>query len=144
MVLEITAVAQVAIDISKRNLFERTADVGFLATDDDIVRFLLAGDDDPGAVERIEERLREYRDKYTVYNEILVLDTDGCVRAHLDRTNPVRRSTDPLLAETLAAPQYVRPSAQAIWSRPGRGPALLPCHPAPGHRGAAWGAVPRL
>jgi len=127
VVLEITAVAQVAIDILKRNLFERTADVGFLATDDDIVRFLLAGDDDPGAVERIEERLREYRDKYTVYNEILVLDADGAVRAHLDRTNPVRRSTDPLLAETLAAPQYVetfRPSDLV----PGRGEVLLYSH----------------
>ena len=33
--------SQVAIDILIRNLFERTADVGFLATDDDIRAFLL-------------------------------------------------------------------------------------------------------
>jgi len=124
VVLEISAVAQVAIDILKRNLFERTADVGFLATDDDIVRFLLRGGDDPDDVERIEERLREYREKYTVYNEIVVLGLDGRVRAHLDRDNPVARSADPLLAEALAAPQYVetfRPSDLA----PGRGDVLV-------------------
>lgn len=107
VILEIAAVAQVAIDILKRNLFERTADVGFLATDDDIVRFLRDGGDDPDARAAIEERLAEYRAKYTVYDEILVLDTQGRVRAHLDRENPVTRSQDPLIARTLAADQYV-------------------------------------
>ncbi|GGD46538.1 hypothetical protein GCM10012288_20970 [Malaciobacter pacificus] len=37
---EMTFKAQVAIDIVIRNLFERTADIGFLATDDDIRSFL--------------------------------------------------------------------------------------------------------
>ena len=32
--------SQVAIDILIRNLFERTADIGFLATDDDIRNFI--------------------------------------------------------------------------------------------------------
>ncbi|QLA17269.1 cache domain-containing protein [Desulfolutivibrio sulfoxidireducens] len=124
VVLEIAAVAQVAIDILKRNLFERTADVGFLATDDDIVRFLLDGGDEPEAREAIEERLAEYRAKYTVYDEILVLDTDGCVRAHLDRDNPVTRSHDPLIARTLAADQYVETYGESDLA-PGRGNVLL-------------------
>jgi len=34
------AKAQVAVDIVIRNLFERTADIGFLATDDDIREFI--------------------------------------------------------------------------------------------------------
>jgi hypothetical protein len=106
VVLEISAVAQVAIDILKRNLFERTADVGFLATDDDLARFLLSGDD-PEAVGLIEDRLREYRDKYTVYAEIIVLDAQGRVRAHLNRDNPVTRTSDPLLAAALASDTYV-------------------------------------
>jgi hypothetical protein len=105
--LEIAAVAQVAIDILKRNLFERTADVGFLATDDDLVQFLLAGDFERPAVAAIEERLLEYRNKYTVYWEIAVLDANGNVRAHLDRQNPLVRSNDPLLAEAMASNQYV-------------------------------------
>jgi len=149
VILEIAAVAQVAIDILKRNLFERTADVGFLATDDDIVQFLLGGgdaagalacvgdeaalvpygDDAPGvadrqAVDRIEERLRQYRDKYTVYNEIIILDTAGRVRAHLDRDNAVTSSDDPLIAETLAASSYVETYRQTDLL-PGRGEALL-------------------
>ena len=38
---EMQAKAQVTVDIVIRNLFERTADIGFLSTDDDIRNFLL-------------------------------------------------------------------------------------------------------
>jgi hypothetical protein len=124
VVLEISAVAQVAIDILKRNLFERTADVGFLATDDDLVRFLLDGEDRSGAVELIEDRLREYRDKYTVYTEIIVLDGRGRVRAHLNRDNPVSRTADPLFAQTLAAESYVETFGESDLV-PGGGEALI-------------------
>ena len=41
VVQEIDSKAQVAVDIVIRNLFERTADIGFLATDDDIREFLV-------------------------------------------------------------------------------------------------------
>ncbi|THB66604.1 MAG: hypothetical protein D6E12_10175 [Desulfovibrio sp.] len=49
-VLEITDAAKFAINILKRNLFERTADVGYLATDSEIVDFLrlAAGEHEPG------------------------------------------------------------------------------------------------
>ncbi|MGE4556887.1 MAG: chemotaxis protein CheW [Desulfovibrionaceae bacterium] len=107
VVLEISAVSQVAVDILKRNLFERTADVGFLATDDDIVQFLLNDARRPEAITAMEERLMEYRNKYTVYYEIIVLDMEGRVCAHLDRTNPITASQDPLIKETLAASEYV-------------------------------------
>lgn len=107
VILEISALSQVVIDILKRNLFERTADVGFLATDDDLVRFLQNGVNDQEAVAVIEERLLEYRNKYTVYDEIIVLDTNGTVCAHLDKNNPATHSRDPLLEETLAASEYV-------------------------------------
>ncbi|MHC1791670.1 chemotaxis protein CheW [Solidesulfovibrio sp.] len=123
VVLEISAVAQVAIDILKRNLFERTADVGFLATDDDIVQFLLTGDFDRPAVAAIEDRLTEYRNKYTVYWEIVVLSADGDVCAHLDRDNPLTRSSDPLLAEAMAAAQYVETYGPTDLA-PGRGNVL--------------------
>ena len=41
VVQEIDSKAQVAVDIVIRNLFERTADIGFLATDDDIREFIV-------------------------------------------------------------------------------------------------------
>ncbi|BCS53507.1 cache domain-containing protein [Geobacter sp. SVR] len=141
VILEIAAVAQVAIDILKRNLFERTADVGFLATDDDIVQFLLSPAydrnalachdnvvsgmfSDSAATAHIEERLLEYRNKYTVYTEIIILDVAGHVRAHLDYDNPISHSADPLIAETLAAPSYVETYRQSDLV-PGRGDVLL-------------------
>jgi len=101
---EVTGKAQVVVDIVIRNLYERTADVGFLATDADIRRFLR---DDGVSREAIEQRLREYIAKYSVYDEILVLAPDGEVRAHLDASNRVTRSTDPLIAQTLATGDYV-------------------------------------
>ncbi|TIH13537.1 chemotaxis protein CheW [Marinifilum sp. JC120] len=107
VVQEISAVAQVVIDILKRNLFERTADVGFLATDDDLVRFLSNPEKTHHDVSRIEDRLREYRDKYTVYNEIIILDTKGRVCAHLDQKNNITTSKDPLIYETFEAKDYV-------------------------------------
>lgn len=105
LVLDNASRAQVAIDLLIRNLFERTADVGFLATDDDIRLFL--SQPNPGAeqVEFIENRLREYVKKYSVYNEIIIFDPQGQVRAHLDDNNPLTASNDPLIAKTLNSDQ---------------------------------------
>ncbi|MDO8826311.1 cache domain-containing protein [Methylophaga sp.] len=103
--LECSARAQVAIDILIRNLFERTADVGFLATDDDIRAFLRESSPTEQQQSAIVERLRHYTDKYSVYDEIVILDPQGRVRANLDQTNQVASSNDPLIRETLEATQ---------------------------------------
>ncbi|WP_031483127.1 cache domain-containing protein [Maridesulfovibrio frigidus] len=124
VILEISSVAQVVIDILKRNLFERTADVGFLATDDDIVRFLSDDTSDHEAIEIMEERLLEYRNKYTVYDEIIILDTNGKVCAHLDHDNKVSYSEDPLLAETYEAEEYVETYRRSDLA-PNRGEVLI-------------------
>lgn len=102
---EIAARAQVAIDILIRNLFERTADVGFLATDDDLRAYLQHPNPDAADYEAVVNRLHEYTLKYSVYDEIIVTDPQGNVRVHLDRDNPVREIRDPLLAETLNTQQ---------------------------------------
>ncbi|PKM12015.1 MAG: hypothetical protein CVV13_06915 [Gammaproteobacteria bacterium HGW-Gammaproteobacteria-3] len=102
LVLDNASKAQVGIDLLIRNLFERTADVGFLATDDDIRAFLAEQEPTTDSVKFIEQRLDEYVKKYSVYDEILVFDTHGRVKAHLNQNNPVTRSKDPLLAQTLA------------------------------------------
>ena len=71
---EIGTKAKYVIDILVRNLFERTADVGFLATDEELCAFVagISGD-----TESARLRLRAYRRKYTVYDEIILLDVDG-------------------------------------------------------------------
>lgn len=76
--------AQNTIDILIRNLFERTADVGFLATDTE-VRTFLSGSTNTAV--SIQKRLASYVEKYSVYDEIVLLDTQGVIKAHLNPLN---------------------------------------------------------
>lgn len=132
-VRELSDAAKFAINILKRNLYERTADVGYLATDGVLQAFLAMDPDDPDLGEAREDvlrRLAEYQKEYTVYDEIILLDLEGRVRAHLDTANPISRSSDPLLAQTLAkdpaAPgdKYVE-TYRATDLRPGKHKALV-------------------
>jgi len=103
--LNCSAKSQVTIDILNRNLFERTADVAFLATDQDIRHFILSHTSEQTEQVRIDmqSRLGEYVKKYSVYDEILIVDNKGNVLANLDADNTVQISLDPLLAETMAS-----------------------------------------
>lgn len=128
-VQEIGSKAQVAVDIVIRNLFERTADIGFLATDDDIREFLKAFialnnqmdvfqesdsdelhisgldaslSDHADKVAKMVARFQEYVAKYSVYFNIILLDTCGNVLVQLDSDNNIRQSADPLIKEALS------------------------------------------
>jgi hypothetical protein len=118
---EIGTKAQYVIDILVRNLYERTADVGFLATDTELCAFVSGQKDDPQAVRR---RLRAYRDKYTVYDEIILLDAAGNVLIQIDETTPLEGSTDPLIAQTLGSNTFVE-TFRASDLRPGKRQALI-------------------
>lgn len=79
------AKAQTCIDILVRNLYERTADVGFLATDTPLRDLLAAvprGKDAP--IDAVRERLHAYAAKYSFYDDIVLLDLDGRVVVRLD------------------------------------------------------------
>ena len=81
--------AQVAIDILIRNLFERTADIGFLATDDDIRNFIQNyvskyNEDSVILRNNIQKRFKEYVAKYSVYFDIVLLDSHGKVLVRLN------------------------------------------------------------
>ncbi|QAU32751.1 chemotaxis protein CheW [Janthinobacterium sp. 17J80-10] len=118
---KIGAKAQYVIDIVVRNLYERTADVGFLATDRELCEFVAGATDN---VEAIRYRLRAYRNKYTVYDEIMLLDTKGNVLVQIDEESPVEGSVDPLLAQTLGATGYVQ-TFRATDLRPSKKQALI-------------------
>lgn len=121
---EINLKAQVAVDIVIRNLFERTADIGFLATDDDIrsfikehnkIKFQISELSTGGYADRIStykteleskrkaiiSRFEEYVLKYSVYYDIILCDTDGNILAELDKTSKNKKSSDPLIKEAL-------------------------------------------
>ena len=88
--------AQVSIDILIRNLFERTADIGFLSTDDDIRNYIHAYTskyDDSSLILRtdIQNRFKEYVSKYSVYFDIVLCNTKGNIIARLDESNKVNK-----------------------------------------------------
>ena len=101
---EIGTKAHYVIDIVVRNLYERTADVGFLATDRDLCAFVAGMNNAPDA---IRARLLAYRNKYTVYDEIMLLDKDGNLLIQINEHSEVEGSIDPLIAQTLNSETYV-------------------------------------
>lgn len=101
---EISTKAQYVIEIVVRNLFERTADVGFLATDGELCSFVAGQTTDAHAM---RARLRAYRNKYTVYDDILLLDAAGNVMVRIDDTVPLHCSTDPLISAALGSAGYL-------------------------------------
>ncbi|MCA3105878.1 MAG: chemotaxis protein CheW [Rhodocyclaceae bacterium] len=104
---ELAAKAQCAIDILVRNLFERTADVGFLATDEVVRAFCGAPERSEADRQAMVRRLAEYQSKYTVYDDVILLDADGRVLARLDDSANLQTSRDPLVADALAKDGYV-------------------------------------
>ncbi|AFA49946.1 chemotaxis protein CheW [Acetobacterium woodii] len=86
---KIVSKTQVAIDILIRNLFERTADIGFLATDSEICRFVENEERSESDLRTILSRMHEYVAKYSVYEDIIVLDTQYQVLANLDEKNKI-------------------------------------------------------
>jgi len=100
---KIISKTQVAIDILIRNLYERTADIGFIATDDDICRFVSDENRSDRSRNDIINRLGEYVANYSVYDEIIILDKNYTVLANLDQSNAILglRIDDPILTKTM-------------------------------------------
>ncbi len=94
--------AQVVVDILVRNLFERTADVGFLAADAPVRAIIAAGGLDDEQRLALEARFRAYVAKYSVYDDIVVLSEQGDVLARLDSSVADRNSVDAVLAQALS------------------------------------------
>lgn len=94
--------AQNGINILVRNLFERTADIGFLSADGHIRDLLEAGAEDAAARAALEARFREYVAKYSVYYDIILLDREGEVRARLE-PHAKAASYHAILAEALTS-----------------------------------------
>jgi hypothetical protein len=118
---EIGTKVQYVIDIVVRNLYERTADVGSLATDRKLCDFIAGPHDN---ADEVRHRRRTYRSKATVYDEIMLLDPDGNVLVQIDESTPLEGSTDPPIAETLASGSYVE-IFRTTDLRPGKREALI-------------------
>jgi len=99
---DMAAKAQVAINILVRNLFERTADIGFLACDEDIRAFLRGHDGDRDqAAAALRQRFGEYVRKYSVYSDIILLDPAGNILVRLREEDSLAQSNDPIIRTAL-------------------------------------------
>jgi chemotaxis signal transduction protein len=99
---DLVARAQVAIDVLVRNLYERTADIGFLATDLELRRFAAADPAERAALmPALTARFHDYQRKYTVYEDVVLLSPEGEVMARLADTPGPERTRDPLVRECL-------------------------------------------
>lgn len=84
---DLSGKAQVTIDILVRNLFERTADIGFLATDEDIRQVAQAVASGQGSDNiNLRQRFKAYIEKYSVYFDVVLLTPDGKI---IDRILPI-------------------------------------------------------
>lgn len=105
--MSLNSCARVAIDVLIRNLFERTADIGFLAMDSEICAFAEAVEaheesrHDAQWQSDMRSRFAEYVKKYSVYHNIILLSPQGEVLAQLDGNNPVARTSDEFLKDAL-------------------------------------------
>jgi len=126
--LELESKAQVSIDILVRNLYERTADIGFLATNADICNFVLASvNGERTDIDSVNQLLDEYGLKYTVYDDIIILDTDSRILARLDRNAPTvaQSISEPIIRKTVqSTAEYVETFGKT-GLRPGTDRALI-------------------
>lgn len=120
VISDMNSKAQVAVDIVIRNLFERTADIGFLATDRDIRDFLnnfpellkeikshRDDEDDTKlrvanmqlkeSIKSIRNRFEEYVSKYSVYFDILLFDKNKNLLVKMQDNNQIKESNDEAL-----------------------------------------------
>ena len=98
--------ARVAIDILVRNLFERTADVGFLASDGPLCAHAALDPADPGHAAShaaLQARFAAYTAKYSVYDDVIVLSPRGEVLARLDDSLALPACDEPWVAAALAS-----------------------------------------
>jgi hypothetical protein len=106
--VELGTRAQISIDILIRNLFERTADVGFLAEDGAIIESLSAAESPSAEIEALRQRLDEYVAKYSVYDDIAVYRASGALHVARLGASSSFMADDLLVAAALGQPGTFR------------------------------------
>lgn len=139
---DLGAKARSAIDILVRNLYERTADVGFLATDDAVRQFCAAPPAQRDALRQgLRERLAEYQRKYSVYDDILLCTPEGRVLLRLADESAQDTTGDPVVAQAAAAPGYVERFGASDLAAPGAPAALRYAHRITSAQGGLLGVL---
>lgn len=102
--------AQNSIDILVRNLYERTADIGFLATDPVFSQCCSDFQHTPPtatALIDIRQRMRDYVANYSVYKNVILMDAQAQVIADMQDTLSVGHSLEWIKNEVSSSVSYV-------------------------------------
>lgn len=138
---DLSAKARCAIDILVRNLYERTADVGFLATDDRVRAFCAASPEQRQAEQAaMQARLLEYQRKYSVYDDIVLCSPTGDILLRLSGGD-ASHTQDPIVAEALAASAHVERFGHSDLAAQGEPAALCYAHRIQSPQGAVLGVL---
>jgi len=78
----LSQIALSVMDVIDRNLYERTCDVRWWATDDSVVTALESGSAEGPEAARASHRLGIILDSYTVYHDIVLADKNGAIVAN--------------------------------------------------------------
>jgi hypothetical protein len=108
ILLQHISCCQMAIDVLIRNLFERTADIGFLSTDYDVVRFFKKTHINEEDKLSIAKHLHAYVSIYSVYQDVILLKPDGELVFQLNQPARSGQISDYLIQQAVQSPnQYV-------------------------------------
>lgn len=101
--------AQNAIDILIRNLYERTADIGFLATDPVFRQVCQTALENPISEDTLQQtrlRMKSYVANYSVYKNVILLDTQAEVIVDMQASLPSGTSMEWVRHKVQASAQY--------------------------------------
>lgn len=98
--------AEQSISVLFRNLYERTADIGFLSQDSDIRAFVKNPSPSEEDTSRMKKRLFEYTQKYSVYRDVVVFDLDGNIKVRLSDTEKSIKTAEAFFSRTRNSSGY--------------------------------------
>jgi len=104
VILQNASRSQMAIDVLIRNLFERTADIGFLSTDHDVTKFLQNTNINENDRGFIQQRLCAYVNIYSVYKDALLLTADGELLFQLSQPTRTGKMSDDMIQQAINKP----------------------------------------
>jgi hypothetical protein len=133
------ACSQIAIDVLIRNLFERTADIGFLATDCQIRSFLAQPCVE--AVDAMQQHLANYVSYYSVYQDVVLVSPDGQILLRLDQSQTQKYSSDPVLRHCLQHPQQFSETFRYSYLQPQQKQSLIYAQAVLSDQGIALGVL---
>jgi len=87
--------AKTFINMLNINIYKRKIDIEVLKTDENLVKFFK----NEISNNEMKERLNEYIKKYTLFDEIMLLDLNGNVKLNINEKNKVKYSKDEILKE---------------------------------------------